>query len=379
MCMRSIELWAVPTSSRFIWALTLLGVTGGLAGCSSIEPVSPHDQPITDPTQLYVRLTLDHPAINLSIATPYNALQLTATPRNALGNPMIGLPTPTFTTSDTNIRVTAEGLVTAVAPVTEAVVVAMLIAGPVTHVDTAKVSVTDLSRTLASLSIHPVLPDSAVWWMPDGEGFLSQILIGSVGFFFPPLPRPILQAADAGDQAIVGLMVEYTSLDPTIATIDRWSGIPTLIRTGHVRIVAQTTAYGAVKADTATFVVRPPVAKFFRYDVAFGVRDFPPPGETRISPYSIVAWINVSQDSLTVMFDDPTKVGMPPAAQCDALPDFFLAPGAYCGAGNVILPPDPDLTFTGIRYRQFVVPGIYPYHVVPGGATGQVAVTSELN
>jgi len=97
----------------------LVALAGGLAGCSGLDPVATYEQ-LTDPAQLFMALTLDHPAVNLSTdatVPSYNTLQLTATPRNALGRPLTGLPAPTFhldkATDSTKVTVTPTGLVTA--------------------------------------------------------------------------------------------------------------------------------------------------------------------------------------------------------------------------------------------------------------------------
>src|SRR5262245_33764389 len=79
----------------------------GLVGCSGLESVQRPD-PETDPTRLYTDLTLDRRAINLSTVAPYNTLQLTATPHDAMGQPMTGLSAPIFHSSDTtSVTVTA--------------------------------------------------------------------------------------------------------------------------------------------------------------------------------------------------------------------------------------------------------------------------------
>src|SRR5881394_1092597 len=158
--------------------LALLGVAGGLAGtllgCSNIEPVAPVAGPITQPEQLYMDLTLNYRAINLSTAAGSNTLQLTATPRDALGNPMTGLPAPVFKSPDTTkVRVTPEGLLTAVGTITNFQVTATLTVGPVTHADTTWINVTALPQVWDTLSIHPVPPANTEWPLrpPSGSGF----------------------------------------------------------------------------------------------------------------------------------------------------------------------------------------------------------------
>jgi len=71
------------TPGRFTrgFAPGLLAVVG-FVGCSSLEPVATHE-PITNPAQLYMRLTLAQGAINLATAEGYNTAQLVATPRDA--------------------------------------------------------------------------------------------------------------------------------------------------------------------------------------------------------------------------------------------------------------------------------------------------------
>jgi hypothetical protein len=65
---------------------------------------------------------------------------------------------------------------------------------------------------------------------------------------------------------INGLQVEYTSLDPAIASINRWTGVATPEITGQVGIVARTFAYGVAKADTVTYTVVPPTgAAYFLF------------------------------------------------------------------------------------------------------------------
>src|SRR5690606_27228665 len=135
------------------------------------EPVATHES-ITDPNRLYMRLVLDHAAVNLSTAAPYDAIQLTATPFDATGAPITELAAPTFRLarlSDTiSIQVTPDSLDRAIAAATDIEVIAELAGeGTVQHADTALINVTTTPAPpmLASLSIDPVPPDSAVWAM----------------------------------------------------------------------------------------------------------------------------------------------------------------------------------------------------------------------
>src|SRR6188472_1020921 len=157
----------------------LLGLA--LAGCSGLEPV-PTYEPVTDPAQLYMRLVLSHRAINLSTVAPANTLQLTATPLDASGQPMAGLPVPSFRSSDTtSVWVTPEGLLQARGPATGVTVIADLVApGNIRHADTAMVNVnatTDPPPVLASLVLDPVQGDSAVRAI-DRFGSLFVVAVG---------------------------------------------------------------------------------------------------------------------------------------------------------------------------------------------------------
>ena len=68
-------------------ALALISMSlWGALGCGDMQPVAPADAPITDPAQLYRRLIIDYPAVNLSTAAGYNTAQLTALPHDAAGN-----------------------------------------------------------------------------------------------------------------------------------------------------------------------------------------------------------------------------------------------------------------------------------------------------
>ncbi len=394
----------------WLWTFLLLGSIGNLASCSSVEPVAPAAAPITDPAQLYMRLTLDHPAVTLSTAPGYQTLQLTATPRDALGNPMEGLPAPIFTSLDdtTKVKVTPGGLVSAIgtASAPGLRVIATLTVGSVTHKDTALIQVTELADPpmLDTLSIYPLRSDDAVWSIPAGRGngLLFQIF-WETGIY--TIPRVMPRTVTAIGSPIPGLLIEYASLDQAVATVGRRTGLVTLLRPGQVRIVAQAAAYGSFRADTATFTVTMPATNdFIVYPNAAGDPSFvayPTEGllleemanrglkmtnEVRIVPFGIVSWSNRTNDVVDVVFDDPVHVVLPPAYLCDDLvplyAELFGFPLDACGEGNMILSgmsPDPNILpgFNTVRFRQFPEPGVYPFHSARTGATGRVVVTTD--
>lgn len=404
--MRSIAMKRA-TASRFRFrlvaasarAFVCLGMAGGIAGCGSIEPVAPVAGPVTDPAQLYMGLTLDHPAVTLSTAASYNTLQLTATPRDALGNPMTGLPTPTFTSSDTTtVRVTADGLVTAVGVGTGIQVAVILTSGPVSHVDTARINVTSEAAppALASLSIDPVAPESSVWPLRV-YNFITALLLDNLSQWHPPQLTPVISTA-GGAVAASELQIAYTSLDSAIAAVDRWTGSVRIKRVGQVLIVARTTFYGVTTVDTATFTVTP----FLGDEIA--IMAGPPTGAptlratldagapggggtlnaVHIVPGGFVLWYSFVSDPLAIEFDDPTNVVEPTTAACTALSGAFGVPASpLCGAGDLLIPgnPDPRIPENGgtefiytLRMRQFPMPGVYPFHISGTNLSAKIVV-----
>jgi len=391
LIIRSIErrtpklLAALPIVATFV----ILGLAGGLTGCGTLEPVAPL-KPVTDAEQLYMSLTLDHRAINLSTASPYDTLQLTVTPRNALGAAMSGLPAPTFRSSDTtSVWVTPDGLLQARRSATGVLVIAeLVIDGPVRHADTALINVSNLASppVLASLSIDAVPPDSGVWPTTTaniGHFLFGQAIVSGVGFAinnFRLTPR----AVDADSNSISGLAIEYASLDLAIGVADKYDGLVTLLRPGHVRFVARTTAYGITKADTAVFTVTLPIASDVWTEQRLGGPTIFVPNEVRIASYGMVFWRSYLSDTADVTFDDPTNVIEPPAVICEFM-DFlasYFGPGPACGAGNILLPnvAPPilvDESERTLQVRQFPVPGVYTYRSIRTGATGRVIVTAK--
>jgi trimeric autotransporter adhesin len=121
-------------------------------------------------------------SVSISPATPSIAIggtvQLTATGRDQDGNPMPGLPSATFTTSDGGVAtVAASGVVTAVAA-GNASITATMVAGGVTRTATAQVSVTAAppagnSVTTPNLTFAPAVltidAGEAVTWQFSGS------------------------------------------------------------------------------------------------------------------------------------------------------------------------------------------------------------------
>lgn len=385
-----VELWMRPTSSAFGRALISLGLAGGLVGCGTIEPVSPADPPITDPTQLYRQLTLNYPAVNLSTAPGYNTVQLRATPRDAQGNPMVGPSVLTFRTLDTTkVLLRADGLVTALETTNAVDVIAELTMGPVTHVDTARIQVTSLTEPpqLASLSIHPVAPDSAIWTTQRASATSGQYashFFAFAGYYSPGTiqgPKLIPKAVNLAGDTLTDLLVDYVSLNPLIATVNRQTGDVKTVKPGQVTMIAETMAYGVAKADTMTFTVTQQAVDEVDIQpgptgaVGFVAQDI------IIRPFGIVFWRNLHTDPIDVTFDDSTNVMAVPSQLCAVFLWEFGGLSSLCGTSGSALLPGDDLDVYPIGVftaRQFPVPGVYLYHSTRlGGISGQIIVTAN--
>ena len=199
--MRSMTM--VRTPGRVVGCYPKALVLAALLGCGDIEPVAPGDVLITDPAQLYRGLALEAAAITLSTTSPYNTILLRAMPRDAQGNPMAGLPAPTFRLQNPNdsvrVLLTPTGLATAVATTTGTGVrvIATLTSGSITHVDTARIAVkaTADPPKLATLSIEPILPDSAIWSVPTAASILIS-LVGITNKLAAPRAADLARTAD---------------------------------------------------------------------------------------------------------------------------------------------------------------------------------------
>ncbi len=383
------------TATLLIWGIL---VALGAAGCGSITPVAPADRPVTDPERLFVRLAFDHPAVTMSTADDYRMLRLTATPRNPLGEAIADLPLPAYrSTDETKVTVTPEGLVTALSATNGVYVIADLTVGPIRHVDSSLVVVkaTSTPPKLASISVQPVLPDTAIRpWQPNMVSLVPYL--GSVASTNLNL---IARAVDVTGTAIPGLPYIYTSLDPKIATVGRRSGSVLPQRPGSVRLVAQTMAYGTIKSDTVVYTITVPAVHFVTVQpnylgepvfVENAGGSLEPSRDIYVAPHGLVFWSDWTgvDDGVDVIFDDPTKVVAPSADFCNTMPILaFLFPSNCGPSGNVFIPPldqdweaaDPGLgSFATLQVRQFPVPGVYPYHSARLGIGGRVIVTTEF-
>jgi plastocyanin len=346
-----------PLVSAIAMACSVLGTTG----CANDAPT----RPTVKVDALYSALVLDHHAVTLSIASPYDTVSLVATPENPNGAALPGLGSVTFTSSDlARVRVSDNGVVQALAEGEAIPVVATLQSEKLTHVDTVFITITSdaAPSPLASLSIHPVPPDSA----KVGVGVVARQLLA--------------RAVDVNGDSMPELLVDFQSSDPSTATVDRRTGVVVGARSGNVLIVARASAYGNTRTDTLPFTIGLPVSATIVVDRASMAGTTP----TTFTPSAVTVGIGATvlwawrQDipATDVTFDDSTSV----AADTVGIGPLHVGSS---GPGNIPSPigctaADPlSVFFKCINSRTFPIPGVFTYHSALTGATGRVIVVDE--
>lgn len=368
--LRSVVTSVMPASrprGRWFGGVAVVMLLAASA-CSGEVAVAP--PPATDLQEFYWALTFDHHAVTLSTVAPYDTLTLTATPRNIDGEPLSGLPTPTFTSTDLErVQVSSEGVVQAIAPGNQIPVIATLAHGNVVHVDTVLVTVTNTASP-------PVL---------DSLSFA----LDSAKVAYPGIQFLAVTAWDTSGAAIFGLPIHYTSSDPTIATISLFGSIVMLqpLQPGQVTIIATTTAYGITKADTVRFTIGQSVSANIaivqRMDAGGVERNVFVPGQITIGVGGDITWRNQTGIPTDVTFDDPTNI-LPVDRYC--IPFYTEQDPEICESGNIAafgVPQevdgvlDPTAFYHNLRARVFSEPGTYTYHSTSSGATGTIVVVDE--
>lgn len=378
----SIDLWSEWGGASRLWSsgsqilLTALGILL-LGGCGDITKPEVFE-PETSPEALYNSLTLDHRAINLSLVAPYDTIQLTATPRNMLGEPLSGLPEPTFRSSDTvAVWVTPDGLVQARSAAAGVQVIAEVVtADNIRHADTAFVSVTASPSVpeLASLSISFASPEEARASMYAFGIDIVNIFTMASGI--PSLQAITADALDTNGTPLFGLEIEYLSLDPANVRIDRRTGMIERVEgpPGEVAVVARTTAYGVVRVDTAVIMVTGPIGQGIMITTSSRGELSVEPREIIIRPGGYVLWWNQAEGrTLGITFDDPAAALASPE-MCLVLSSMIPS---LCDSGNVPPFAASTLIFEGIRVRQFIDPGVYEYQITDSDFRGVVRVVED--
>lgn len=319
-----------------------------------------------DPSQFYWKLRLDHHAVQLSTAGA-NTIQLTATSMN----PFDELWTPPasadveetiWTSSDSSkVKVTQQGLVTAIAPTTAVVrVIASKRVNNVRLADTIQVRVvTTAPQTVSEFTIRP--EDS----LKVAEK-VNKLITGRI--------------VAAGNDTLRGVPFYLTVTDTAVANVtSRWSAGSqnTTItiqgkRPGTTLVTAEANIFGTIVTDTFTLTVGYPITAGSRiFNSGQGVISLSNPQHV-VGPGATISWTNVSGGSgvpgqpFDVVFDNP---------------DAALAPagGLPTESGNIMQIPSDTLLSEALRTRQrrFLNPGTYSFTIPQFSLSGSVVVKEE--
>lgn len=299
---------------RAIGITIVLGVT---AACGSDRATATSH----DPAHLYWSLVASDRAAVMAVG---QTLHLSATPRYYSGEAIPDLPAVSFQSQDPGkVSVDSDGTVHALDLTGGVQVVASLQSQGITHTDTTMVAVTPAATTIATFSIHPVPPDSAV--LPTG----SLLFI-----------NPIIRDVDGND--VFGIPVSIQTSDTVHVSMG--FGLVFTQGAGLVSVIATTNAYGARLKDSVVYRITYPPMGSVTVDSATSA--FNPSG-VKIAAVGTVTWFNASLTPASVTFDDPTNVA---------------------GGNIVTIAPGESVS------RQFPVAGTYTYHGSTPNLSGQVIV-----
>lgn len=296
-----------------------------------------------DPTKVFWALRIDKEAVTLSTG---ESQQLAASPQTVLGTAITGLPTPTWTSTDTTtVRVDANGTITALKPGFNVLVIATLqnTAENLTNADTTVVIVTPSASTIASFSIHPT--DSTLLAAGEPKSLAARV-------------------KDSDGNDVTGLSIKYTSSDPGKLDVDPMTGDLNAKNIGDVKIVATTTSYGQTFSDSVTITVTYPINAYV---------DIYNPGDSLSPPYfanrsltvragATVTWTQYTAVPVNVTFDNPSAVSGTPAGPGGDPP---AGPGGNIPAFDWNDPP---------QSRVFKTPGTYTFTNTLNGDTGKIIV-----
>jgi hypothetical protein len=304
----------------------------------------------------------------MSTVAPYDTLQLTATAFNVDGVPLTGAPQPTIITTDSALRVTANGLLTAREARTGVLVIASMVYQGIRLADTAIVNITDTVVSPLPQRLHLGLQsgDSAKIAMPR---YLSAL-------YFPTSKTIDVEVLDGTDTPIPSAFVSLSTSDVLQGTVDPTTNTGTATvqidnltsHAGTITVYGMATIYGVTMRDSLQLTLTPPLWGEFTLSQAATSPTQPPvntivPSTITIGIGGAVWWANRLPDSLDIVFDDPTGV------QADTL---FL----NSGAGNILPWPGQPvrLSWDYVRIRTFSRAGTFHFHSLRTGITGTVIV-----
>lgn len=373
-----------------------------VVACSGADKTTGLTTLSTDP---YASLRFNVHTVTMSTVAPYDTLQLSATAYTLSGATAAGLGTPTFTTRDTTLAVSATGLVTArtTTPSEGSYVIASLrdTVSNVTRADTVYIVVTDTapSSPLATFAIRHLATDSSKVGVYDNttspQDSVFIVATAADGTDLRPTLAPMtairFTTSDANTATVTTAELPADGGDHPV---DEPVGIVQGVQPGKVIIKVATTYYGVTRTDSTEVTIGNPVGATIL--LAPTTSSVPGGGMIRaFNPNTVTIGVGgtivfrpaaTSPLAWDVVFDDPS------AAQPSTLPQSTAA----TGTGNIGPLPMPDLKakdataqffamclpngfganmiFTCAASRSFPHAGTYHFHSVLYGTSGEVIV-----
>jgi len=311
------------------------------------------------------RVQLDHHAVTLSTASPYDTARLVATPRDTGGRPVTVAMRPHFIVSDSSLSVDSMGFVRANFPTNGSYVVAVLSANNITYRDSAYFTITTVAvpPVVDTFTIHPLAGDSAKFAI--GGAFMQGTFVSGKSL----MPH----VTDASGDPITGVQITYETSDYRIATVNRAGGVEP-VAPGKVLVTASALIYGVSVTDTLTYTVGLPlftslnIIDVIPFGQTHAIPTVTPQGTITLGVGAEIAWSHTSRTPSGLIFDDSTNV----APEYDG---FGIDP---TGLGGNIAPFAKDATHPfPRRVRSFPHPGVYTYYSTVSTVRDTIIIQSE--
>lgn len=305
---------------------------------------------------------LNHHAATLSTFSPWDTMQLSMTALTSSGDTVYSdSAIVSYESLDSNmVSVTPDGKVQAKVVNSGTSILASMTIGEVTYKDTiiVRVEANASPRTLSTLSIQPLPPDSAKTSVSTAIFTLQRFLK--------------ITATD--DLPMTGLLVHYKSLNPIANNVNRSTGmfgpLAVLKSVGPVTFVASTYAFGVAKADTLYFQMGYPININTYFQIRASVdsigKETYLSGGTTIGVGGVVIFRNNTDRNVYLEFEDTTDIEIAVAV----VPNESI---------NRVLGHGQDATLDGTysARRRFTKPGTYRFRDQASGVSSVIEVIKE--
>lgn len=321
-----------------------------LIGCSAdIDP----GRHLLDKDKFFWSLKLNHRAVNISTNAPYDTVTLEAKAYTANGDEIEGLTNVTLLSQSENVVVFPGGIIkgfkqTAASGV---FVIATATINGVTLEDTAKIVVTNVVSPPKFKDINPSLNNN--------KTYVTMVHLYDLD---PSAVEP--HVVDSADNAIPRLILNYRSRTKYGLNFDdSWNGLLLPIQKGSHVVDIDGYVYGRKISDSITIKVMDRRVQIHTVSPDLGI-----PRESYISLGGGVYWLNHTDDSLDIEFENPemakqsccTLLGMLLASDSGNIKPFqrdmskpVIAKPCFICFPRV----EPDIG----QGRSFHVPGRYKY------------------